>query len=99
MTGQQKARPRRGKSWSSRELQILDENLDKTDEQLALLLPRRSPLGIGKKRAARHGRRVSKSAERGCWSLHDEAICRVWNAAFALMNTGHGAPSKRSKGK
>jgi hypothetical protein len=82
----QKVTHRRGPSWSPQELQIIDDNLDLTAEQLALLLPRRTPPGIAKKRAERHGRRSSRTADRGCWSLQDEAICRGWNAMFAGLN-------------
>lgn len=86
MNGSQKAKQRRGKSWSQQELLIVDENLDLSAEQLALLLPLRTPSGIAKKRAERHGRRTSKTAERGCWSVQDEAICLSWNAVFERIN-------------
>lgn len=93
----QKVTHKRGPSWSQHELQIIDNNLDLTAEQLALLLPRRTPLGVSKKRAERHGRR-SRAAERGCWSVQDEAICRVWNAAFALMNRRKRALTRKGRG-
>lgn len=81
----------RGKSWSLQELQIIDENRSLTAEQLALLLPSRTAIGIAKKRAERHGRRISRASDRGCWSVQDELICKAWNHAFDMMrNTRKG---------
>lgn len=86
MSGPLKRKQKRGKSWSLQELQIIDDNRHLTAIQLAELLPTRTPSGVAKKRVMRHGRRLSKSAERGGWSEHDEAICRDWNWAHGLLN-------------
>ncbi|MGI6905753.1 hypothetical protein [Leclercia adecarboxylata] len=97
MSGPPKRKQKRGKSWSLKELQIIDDNRHLTAIQLADLLPSRTPSGIAKKRVNRHGRRLSKSAERGGWSEHDEAICREWNVVHVLLNECQKKTRSREK--